>query len=62
MNIDERIEALTHSVELLSQMHQDNEKRHASYFGAISDAITRLTDMAESHEQRIRELENHREQ
>lgn len=60
MNIDQRIEALTHSVELLSQMHQDNEKRYASYFGTIADAIKRLTDIAESHEARIRDLENHR--
>lgn len=27
MNIDERIEALTQSVELLAAMHKDNEKR-----------------------------------
>jgi hypothetical protein len=29
MNIDERIEALTQSVELLASIHADNEKRHA---------------------------------
>lgn len=29
MDIDARIEALTCSVELLSQMHQDNEKTYA---------------------------------
>jgi tRNA A37 threonylcarbamoyladenosine synthetase subunit TsaC/SUA5/YrdC len=27
MNIDERPEALTHSVELLASLHRDNEKR-----------------------------------
>jgi hypothetical protein len=27
MNIDERLEALTHSVELLASLHRDNEKR-----------------------------------
>jgi chromosome segregation ATPase len=27
MNIDERLEALTHSVELLASFHKDNEKR-----------------------------------
>jgi hypothetical protein len=27
MNIDERLEALTHSVELLAGMHKDNEAR-----------------------------------
>lgn len=58
MTIDERIEALTHSVELLSQMHQDNEKRYASYFGTIAEAIRRLTDIAADHEGRISDLEN----
>lgn len=53
MNIDERIEALTQSVELLSGMHQDNEKRHVQYFNAISEAITRLTGIAEDHQHRI---------
>jgi hypothetical protein len=28
MNIDERLEALTQSVELLVSLHKDNEKRH----------------------------------
>lgn len=59
MNIDERIEALTertealtHSVELLSQMHQDNEKTYATLFN-------QLARIAESHEARIRDLEDH---
>ncbi len=50
MNIDERIEALTHSVELLSQMHQDNEKTYAKLFN-------RLATIAEAHEERITDLE-----
>ena len=58
MTIDERIEALTHSVELLSQMHQNNEKRYTQLFGSIADAIQRLTRIAEDHEDRIRDLEN----
>lgn len=51
MTIDERIEALTQSVELLSQMHQDNEKRYNLMF-------ERLTRIVEIHEERIRRLEN----
>ncbi|HWF45950.1 MAG TPA: hypothetical protein VG168_03005 [Bryobacteraceae bacterium] len=51
MNIDERIEALTHSVELLSQMHQDNEKTYATLFN-------QLAKIAESHEAPIRNLED----
>lgn len=33
MNIDERLEALTHSVELLAAMHKDGEKRHMTRTG-----------------------------
>ncbi|MGA8027404.1 MAG: hypothetical protein WB992_09675 [Bryobacteraceae bacterium] len=51
MDIDERIEALTQSVELLSQMHQDNEKKYERLF-------ERLTAILESHESRIRRLED----
>jgi hypothetical protein len=54
MNIDERIEALTHGVELLSQMHQDNEKTYAMLFN-------QLAKIAESHEARIRDLEGGRD-
>lgn len=50
MTIDERIEALTQSVELLSQMHQDNEKTYAQIF-------KQLADIAEPHEHRISDLE-----
>jgi hypothetical protein len=51
MNIDERIEALTQSVELLARMHQDNEKRYNRLF-------ERLVSIAENHEGRIRRLED----
>ena len=34
MTLDERIEALTQSVELLSLMHQDNEKRFTAWMEA----------------------------
>lgn len=43
MNIDERIEALTHSVELLWQMHQDREKTYAVL-------INQLAGIAKSHD------------
>jgi hypothetical protein len=31
MNLDERLEALTHSVELMAAMHKDNEARMGQY-------------------------------
>jgi peptidoglycan hydrolase CwlO-like protein len=68
MTIDERIEALTQSVELLSQMHQDNEKRYNLMFERLVKMDERLlamnerlVDIAEDHERRIRGLENNGE-
>ena len=42
MDIDQRIEALTQSVELLSVMHQDNEKRYAAQFTMPGENLHRL--------------------
>ena len=58
MTTDERIEALTQSVELLSRMHQDNEQRNTQYFAVISQSLQKLTDIAENHEERVTKLEN----
>ncbi len=55
MNIDERIEALTHSVESLSQMHQDNVKTYSRLF-------QQLASIAEAHETRISDLEQRRDE
>jgi hypothetical protein len=53
MNIDERLEALTHSVELLASFHKDNEQR----LGQLMEAMTRLGNIVIAHEQRIEDLE-----
>ena len=53
MNIDERLEALTHSVELLGSFHKDNEER----MGRLVEAMTRLADIVANHERRIEDLE-----
>ncbi len=65
MNIDERIEALTQSVELLSHMHLDNEKRYLAnekrnveFFRVVSESLQTLTRIAEVHDARIRKLED----
>ena len=47
MIIDERIEALTQSVELLSHMHQDNEKRYTAMFERLSDQQGRILTVVE---------------
>ena len=43
MNLDERLEALTQSVELLASMHNDREKR----MGRLEQAMERLGLVAE---------------
>jgi hypothetical protein len=64
MNIDERLEALTHSVELLASMQKDSEKRLEGYMVKMMQAITRLSNVTavhtiqvDDHEKRIAELE-----
>ncbi len=55
-NIDQRIEALTHSVELLSQMHQDSEKRYNRMFEQLVTVTEQLAHIAENHERRLKDL------
>jgi len=60
MNIDERLEALTHTVELLAAMHKDSEKRMQRLEGfvtEIAEGTARLLHVVEVHEQRISDLE-----
>jgi len=71
MSLDERIEALTHTVELLGQMHLDSERRweendrkyqerfqqNEARFEKTIDVIEKLAQIAESHNQRLNDLE-----
>ena len=46
MNIDERLEALTQSVELLAAMHRDTEKQNAEALEALRrDAVETRAEM-----------------
>jgi hypothetical protein len=47
MNIDERIEALTQSVELLAAMHKDNEKSMVEMREAIKHLATEHVRLGE---------------
>lgn len=72
MNLDERLEALTHSVELLAQMHLDNDRRYEERFRRYEErfqrietrfektlsAIEKLAQIAESHHRRLNDLED----
>jgi len=57
MNLDERLEALTHSVELLAETHKDTEKqvkRLGKYIRSVSQLVL-------DHETRLRSLEGNDE-
>ena len=72
MTIDERIEALTQSVELLASFHRDSEvrnleneardreseARYEARFSNVMDVLERLTLVADKHEHRIERLED----
>ena len=60
MTIDERIEALTMSLELLARDHEDANRRIAALLTAVEqDAgnIRALARIAELHERRLTDLE-----
>jgi enoyl-[acyl-carrier-protein] reductase (NADH) len=72
MTIDERLEALTQSLELVAHMQQAEEKRAAERDAKTDQRISRILDLVEKqagnidklaalaheHEQRIERLEN----
>jgi len=72
MTIDERIEALTHSVELLASFHRDMEQRTEEHMAGIrahtavlTDTMNRLANIVihhdeqiEDHDRRLKDLED----
>ena len=71
MTLDERLEALTTHLEILSGMHQDLEKKHESLAGThedfekkmtqysanVKDAIARLANVAGAHDETLEDHE-----
>jgi hypothetical protein len=60
MNIDQRLEALTHTVELLAGMQVETEKEMKQLtikMSIMTDTVNRLGIAMEDHEHRIRRLE-----
>ena len=53
MTIDERLEALTQSVELLAHMHRENEQRLNEKFAILADTMNRVGRIIEIHEHRL---------
>ena len=58
MSIDERVDTLAQSVDLLAEMQREIDARYEQRFNQVMDAITRLTNIVEAHERRLDELEN----
>jgi hypothetical protein len=62
MDMDERLEALAQTVEILAGMQRENEKRFDQVthnFEIVLDSIKRLEIIATSHEDRLEDLEGH---
>jgi hypothetical protein len=62
MDMDERLEALAQTVEILAGMQRENEKRFDQVthnFEIVLDSIKRLEAIATSHEDRLEDLEGH---
>jgi hypothetical protein len=58
--IDQRLEALTQTVEILAGMQRENEKRFGQVthnFEVVLDSIKRLENIAVAHEQRLDRIE-----
>jgi phage shock protein A len=64
MNMEQKLDALTQTVELLARMHLDHEKeyhdrcvRTDERLAQLMEAMTRLTNIGEAHEDRLDDLE-----
>ncbi len=64
MSVEQKLEALTQTVELLARMHVDHEKeyhqrsvRSDERLAQLMEAMTRLTNVVEAHEDRMDDLE-----
>jgi hypothetical protein len=58
MTIDERLEALTKHLGVVTHMHEAFEKKMTEYAAEVKDAINRLANIAAAHEERIERLED----
>ena len=61
MNIDERLEALAQTVEIMASMQQETERnlqRLGERVDAVTAAVAILVRIVESHERRLDNLDN----
>lgn len=62
MTIDERLEALTHSVELLASMHRETQRFIAEKFGELADSMKQLANVAAIQQDRLDDHEERLDQ
>jgi hypothetical protein len=53
-SIDERLDGLTQTVQIIAAMQRDNERR----FAEIMESLASLVHVAEIHERRLTDLED----
>jgi hypothetical protein len=65
MTIDERLEALTMHLEVVTHLHQDFEKKMTEFsadvtksIAELKDVTTRIASIVISHDERIERLED----
>ena len=65
MTIEQKLEALTQTVELLARMHVDHEREYHERsmrtdrrLAQLMEAVTRLTNIDEAHEERLDNIES----
>jgi hypothetical protein len=58
MDIDQRLEALTHSMELLASLHKDTEKQ----MKRLGKYIRSVSQMVLDHETRLRAVEGNEDE
>ncbi|HEX3879687.1 MAG TPA: hypothetical protein VHW24_22040 [Bryobacteraceae bacterium] len=64
MTIEQKLDALTQTVELLARMHVDHENQYHERsmrtdqrLAQLMEAVTRLTNIDEAHEERLDNIE-----
>jgi hypothetical protein len=65
MNIDQRLEALTQTVELLAPMHKETEKhmaRLAEKSAEFEEGMAKIADILANHDHPLDKLEGNRPQ
>lgn len=56
MNLDQRLEALTQSLELMAHMQRDNEQKHDAHVAETDERLNRLTETVKNISEIVRNI------